>query len=134
MCHIPIYRRTHLTLGTPSDCITAVVRLFLSPSFLSPPYQEHVRVCCICTPQLAKKGSNTKLVIKLAEHSGTGLVVVEGGVEKDANGIQEMIDTIQVQLRIVVVVVVVFTLTLRQISCSWAHDRLQQLWSGRQHK
>lgn len=46
--------------------------------------------------QLAKKGSNTKLVIKLAEHSGTGLVVVEGGVEKDANDIQQMIATIQV--------------------------------------
>lgn len=52
----------------------------------------------IIAPQLAKKGSNTKLVIKLAEHSGTGLVVVEGGVEKDANDIQKMIDTIQVQL------------------------------------
>lgn len=46
--------------------------------------------------QLAKKGSHTKLVIKLAEHSGTGLVVVEGGVEKDANDIKSMIDVIQV--------------------------------------
>lgn len=64
----------------------------------NPANQEHVRVCCTLMPKLAKKGSNTKLVIKLAEHSGTGLVVVEGGVEKDANSIQEMIDTIQVQL------------------------------------
>lgn len=47
-------------------------------------------------PQLAKKGNNTKLVIKLAEHSGTGLVVVEGGVERDANDIASMIATIQV--------------------------------------
>lgn len=46
--------------------------------------------------QLAKKGSHTKLVIKLAEHSGTGLVVVEGGVEKDANDIKTMIQVIQV--------------------------------------
>ncbi|CAM9709129.1 unnamed protein product [Pylaiella littoralis] len=45
---------------------------------------------------LAKKGSHTKLVIKLAEHSGTGLVVVEGGVERDANDIKTMIDVIQV--------------------------------------
>lgn len=35
-------------------------------------------------------------MIKLAEHSGTGLVVVEGGVEKDANDIQTMINVIQV--------------------------------------
>ncbi len=47
--------------------------------------------------QLAKKGSHTKLVIKLAEHSGTGLVVVEGGVEKDANDIKRMIEVIQVR-------------------------------------
>lgn len=47
--------------------------------------------------QLAKKGSHTKLVIKLAEHSGTGLVVVEGGVERDANDIKTMIQVIQVQ-------------------------------------
>lgn len=53
-------------------------------------------------PQLAKKGSNTKLVIKLAEHSGTGLVVVEGGVEKDANDIQQMISTIQVQYNVTI--------------------------------
>ncbi|CAM9141926.1 unnamed protein product [Scytosiphon promiscuus] len=44
---------------------------------------------------LAKKGSHTKLVIKLAEHSGTGLVVVEGGVERDANDIESMIHVIQ---------------------------------------
>ncbi|CAM9809238.1 unnamed protein product [Ectocarpus fasciculatus] len=44
---------------------------------------------------LAKKGSHTKLVIKLAEHSGTGLVVVEGGVEREANDIKTMIDVIQ---------------------------------------
>lgn len=48
------------------------------------------------SPQLAKKGSTAKLVIKLAEHSGTGLVVVEGGVERDANDIQSMMKTIQV--------------------------------------
>lgn len=51
---------------------------------------------CVPNAKLAKKGSNTKLVIKLAEHSGTGLVVVEGGVEKDANGIKQLIDIIQV--------------------------------------
>lgn len=49
--------------------------------------------------QLAKKPSNKKLAIKLAEHSGTGLVVVEGGVEKDANTVAEMIETIQVRTR-----------------------------------
>lgn len=48
-------------------------------------------------PQLAKKGSNAKLVIKLAEHSGTGLVVVEGGAERDANTIKDMIEIIQVK-------------------------------------
>ncbi|CAN0542846.1 unnamed protein product, partial [Ectocarpus sp. 12 AP-2014] len=42
-----------------------------------------------------KKGSHTKLVIKLAEHSGTGLVVVEGGIEREANDIKTMIDVIQ---------------------------------------
>lgn len=47
--------------------------------------------------KLAKKGSKNKLVIKLAEHSGTGLVVVEGGTERNANGISEMINTIQVE-------------------------------------
>lgn len=36
-------------------------------------------------------------MIKLAEHSGTGLVVVEGGVEKDTNDIKSMIDVIQVR-------------------------------------
>lgn len=36
-------------------------------------------------------------MIKLAEHSGTGLVVVEGGVEKDANDIKSMIQVIQVK-------------------------------------
>ncbi|CAM9267757.1 unnamed protein product, partial [Choristocarpus tenellus] len=44
---------------------------------------------------LANRGGQQKLVIKLAEHSGTGLVVVEGGVEKEANSIKDMIDTIQ---------------------------------------
>lgn len=55
-------------------------------------------VRCILPAQLAKKGSQTKLVIKLAEHSGTGLVVVEGGVEKDANSIKSMIEVIQVTI------------------------------------
>ncbi|CAM9186530.1 unnamed protein product [Ascophyllum nodosum] len=44
---------------------------------------------------LAKKGSHKKLAIKLAEHSETGLVAVEGGVEKDANDIAAMINIIQ---------------------------------------
>lgn len=54
------------------------------------------RVYFFAPTQLAKKGSHTKLVIKLAEHSGTGLVVVEGGVEKEANDIKTMINVIQV--------------------------------------
>lgn len=53
-------------------------------------------LCHAVSYQLARKGKQAKLVIKLAEHSGTGLVVVEGGTERDANSIKEMIDTIQV--------------------------------------
>ena len=49
--------------------------------------------------QLAKKGSHKKLAIKLAEHSETGLVAVEGGVEKDANDIAAMINIIQVRIQ-----------------------------------
>lgn len=50
----------------------------------------------LVSAQLCRKGTHAKLVIKLAEHSGTGLVVVEGGIEKDANSIEAMIETIQV--------------------------------------
>lgn len=73
-----------------------------SSNVLTSPWKRLVlraHLCCcvsIHPAQLCKKGSNLKLVIKLAEHSGTGLVVVEGGTEKDANTIKQMIDTIQV--------------------------------------
>ncbi|KAG5183712.1 kinesin motor protein-like protein [Tribonema minus] len=42
----------------------------------------------------ARHGDGAKLVIKLAEHSGTGLVVVEGGIETVANSVKDLVDTI----------------------------------------
>jgi hypothetical protein len=49
---------------------------------------------CCCLLQAKKGGEGTKLVIKLAEHSGTGLVVVEGGVESPANTVKDMVQVI----------------------------------------
>jgi hypothetical protein len=56
-------------------------------------YCFHLMCYCCCLLQAKKGGEGTKLVIKLAEHSGTG-VVVEGGVESPANTVKDMVQVI----------------------------------------